>query len=204
MKGIVAKKIGMTQIYDSKGSLLPITVLQAEVSTVVGVKEEQKHGYAAFQLASTDAKEKHLTKAQLGLYKKHKLSPKRNIKEFASDSEHKVGDEIGVSIFEDVAKVTVTSNSKGRGFSGTIKRYGFARGPMTHGSHNKRAPGSIGACASPARVFPGKKMPGQYGNKQNTVKNLKLVKIDTEKQLLFVRGAVPGHKNIRVIVKKAV
>jgi large subunit ribosomal protein L3 len=203
MNGILATKVGMTQIYNEDGLLIPVTVLAADEVTVVGVCTEEKNGYVAVQGASGEVNEKRLTAPVLGQYKKAGVAPQKNLKEYPVEGDiPEVGSTWNVSIFEGVDKVDVVGTSKGRGFAGTIKRHGFARGPMTHGSHNKRAPGSTGACSYPARVFPGKKLPGHYGDAQNTIRNLKMVKVDVEKNLIYVRGAVPGPKNGQVLVKK--
>ncbi len=204
MNGILAKKIGMTRLFDAGGIATPVTVLRAEDTTVVGLKSVEKNNYTAVQGGCFSAKEKHLTNAEIGFFKKNNIKLFRRIKEFSFDvsQDVKIGDTWNISIFEGEAKVQVTGYSKGHGFSGTIKRYGFSCGPMTHGSRNKRAPGAIGACSSPSRVFPGKKMPGQYGDAKTTVKNLKVFKVDAEKNLLFVKGAVPGAKQGVVMIQK--
>ena len=204
MDGILAQKIGMTRLFTDEGMAIPVTVLKAEPTVVVEVRTAEKNQYQAVVGASFDVKDKHLTKSELGYFQKNKVKPSRFVQEFAYDQavEPKIGDTWDVSIFENEKQIKVTGYSKGRGFAGTIKRYGFSRGPMTHGSHNKRAPGSIGACSSPSRVFPGQKMPGHYGDAKTTVKNLKVFKVDKEKNLLFVKGAVPGAKEGMVTIQK--
>ncbi len=204
MNGIIGKKLGMTHYFTEEGRQIPVTVVQVETATVVSVRTEEKNGYSAVQAGFVDAKEKHVSKPKLGLYKKANVSAKRILKEFpiAEGSEPKVGDSWDISIFENVTSVSVTGISKGHGYSGTIKRHNFSRGPITHGSKNKREPGSTGQASYPARVFPGKKMPGQYGNVQVTVKNIKLEKMDAEKGVLFLKGAVPGAINSHVLIRK--
>ncbi len=204
MNGILAKKLGMTQIFLENGEVVPVTVLQAGPCQVTQVKTVEKDGYAALQIGFEEQKASRLSKAELGHLEKAEVSAKRHLAEFTAENieEWEIGKAFGAGIFEGVKSVTVSGFSKGHGFAGTIKRYGFSSGPRSHGTGNKRAPGSIGACSYPGRVFPGKKMPGQYGNKQKTVKNLKLVKVDTESNLLFVRGAVPGAKDSLIKVSK--
>ncbi len=204
MNGIIGKKIGMTQLFNEDGKAVPVTVIKADPGVVVGTRTQEKDGYEAVQMGFFDTKEKHLTKPVLGQFAKAGVTPKRLIVEFDKEAEHeyKPGDELGLSVLEGAKKVKVTGTSKGHGFSGTIKRHGFHRGPMTHGSHNHRAPGSIGAASSPSRVFPGMKGAGQYGNKRCSIKNLEVVKLDLEENLLFVKGAVPGPTNGTVLVRK--
>jgi large subunit ribosomal protein L3 len=203
MNGILAKKLGMTQLFLESGECVPVTVLQAGPCEVVQVKTEENDGYSAVQVGFEDQKEQRLGAPMTGHFKKAGVSPKKHLAEFSSTEEIAVGAVYGADIFEGVENLTVTGVSKGRGFAGTIKRHGFASGPRSHGTGNVRAPGSIGACAYPGRVFPGKKMPGHYGNKQKTVRNLKLIQIDSERNLIFVRGAVPGAKNGLIKVRKA-
>lgn len=204
MLGIVGKKLGMTQVFEEDGTCIPVTVVEALPTKIMGIRTADKNGYSAVQVAAGKVKEKHRGKAVLGQFKKAGVEPARVVREFRIDdtSSFEVGQDHGVNVFDGVKRVTVTSKSKGRGFAGTIKRYGFSRGPTTHGSKNKRAPGSLGAHSYPARVFPGKKLPGHMGDAQVTVKNLTLVKVDAEKNLLFIRGAVPGATNAQVIVRK--
>jgi len=204
MNGILAKKLGMTQIFLESGEVVPVTVLQAGPCQVVQVKTAEKDGYSALQVGFEDQKAQRLNKAETGHFAKAGVTGKKYLAEFTAENpeEWEIGKEYGVDIFEGVGSVTVSGLTKGHGFSGTIKRYGFSSGPRSHGTGNVRAPGSIGACSYPGRVFPGKKMPGHYGNKKHTVKNLKLVKVDAESNLLFVRGAVPGAKNSLIKVSK--
>ena len=204
MNGILAKKLGMTQIFLESGEVVPVTVLQAGPCQVTQVKTVEKDGYAALQIGFEEQKSSRLSKAELGHLEKAGVTAKRHLAEFTAENieEWEIGKAFGADIFDGVSSVTVSGLSKGHGFAGTIKRYGFSSGPRSHGTGNVRAPGSIGACSYPGRVFPGKKMPGQYGNKQKTTKNLKLIKVDTENNLLFVRGAVPGAKNGLIKVSK--
>lgn len=205
MLGLYGKKMGMTQVFGENGRQVPVTVLSVPPSTLVATRTKDREGYDALVLGTEDCKEKHLNKALLGQFKKAKVSPKRRLYEIESPSQEplNVGSDLGLALFEGVDKVTVIGKSKGKGFAGTIKRYGFSRGPMTHGSHNKRPPGSIGACAYPSRVFPGQRLPGHYGDARVSVKNLRVVKVDSEKGLMYVRGAVPGPKNASVFIRKS-
>jgi large subunit ribosomal protein L3 len=204
MNGIIAKKLGMTQVFAETGERVPVTVLEAGPCVVVSHRTEENDGYEAVQIGYGEAKESRVNEPDKGQFKKAGVSPKKVILEMDAEdlSAWPVGMEFNVSIFDEAKKVEVSGVSKGRGFAGTIKRYGFSKGPRTHGSHNVRAPGSIGACSYPARVFPGQRMPGQYGSKKVTVKNLDIVKIDADKNLLYVKGCVPGHKNGIIVVRK--
>jgi large subunit ribosomal protein L3 len=204
MNGILGKKIGMTQVFTESGERLAVTVLEAGPCHIVQQKTEENEGYSSFQVGFEEKKQSRTSKPLEGHFKKANITPKKTLVEFAAENpdEWEVGQSYDVSIFEGVENVVVSGTSKGRGFSGTIKRYGFAKGPRTHGSHNVRAPGSLGACSYPGRVFPGKKMPGQYGNKRVSVKNLSVVKIDKERNLLFIKGAVPGPKNGLIEIRK--
>jgi large subunit ribosomal protein L3 len=205
MLGLVGIKLGMTQVYDKEGNLIPVTVVECPAATVLSVKtKEGKDGYSAIKLASGAVKERLLSKAEAGVFKKANLAPAKHVAEFrlADTKEYEVGKTLNVSIFEEGKKVTVTGVSKGKGFAGTIKRHKFNRGPETHGSQNVRQPGSIGAHTYPGRTFPGQRMAGHHGDKTTTYKNLVVVGIDAEKNLLFLRGAVPGAKSGKVIVRK--
>ena len=203
MQGLLGKKIGMTQVYDEQGAQVPVTVVLVEPTSVVSLRTPDKNGYEAVQLSTGRVKVKNMDKSVLGQFKKGGVTPASRIYETKNLGEPvNINDSVSVAVFEGVKKVTVTGTSIGRGFAGTIKRHGFARGPATHGSKNVREPGSVGAHSFPARVFPGKRLPGHYGNARVTVKNLKLVKVDTEKSLLFIKGAVPGPKNGSVFIKK--
>jgi large subunit ribosomal protein L3 len=196
MAAILAKKLGMTQLFRDDGRVERVTVLEAGPCPVTAIRAPDRDGYEAVQLAFGASKEKHLSKPELGHLKKAGAPPMRHLVEFRDEAgELQVGDQVTVEAFEVGQKVKVAGTSKGKGFQGGIKRHGFGRGPVTHGSHNVRAPGSIGASATPSRVFPGQKMPGQMGNERVTEKGLEVVQIDPAKNLLILRGAVPGPKN---------
>jgi large subunit ribosomal protein L3 len=202
MTGIIGKKIGMTQLFDDNGNRIAVTVVEAGPCTVTQVRTSETDGYAAVQLAFEDCKDKQLTKAELGHLKKAGLKHgKRHLVEFRDMAELKVGDTVTVDAFEDGQHVSVTGTSKGKGFQGTIKRHNFGRGPVTHGSHNIRQPGSIGASAYPSRVFKGKRMSGHMGDERVTQLGLRVIARDPENNLLLIKGAVPGAKNSVVIVK---
>ncbi|HHU92603.1 MAG TPA: 50S ribosomal protein L3 [Halanaerobiaceae bacterium] len=203
-KGLIGKKLGMTQIFQDDGAVVPVTVILAGPNVVTQKKTEETDGYSALQLGFEDKKEHRTNKPDKGHFKRAGVKPKKHLAEFRDFPEElNEGDEVTVSIFSEGELVDVTGTSKGKGFAGTIKRYNFARGPMTHGSHNHRAPGSIGA-VNAARVFKGTKMAGRMGNERVTIQNLEVVKIDTEKNLILVKGAVPGPKNSIVYIKEAV
>jgi large subunit ribosomal protein L3 len=202
MKGIIGKKLGMTQLFDENGNRVAVTVVEAGPCTVTQVRTPEADGYAAVQLAFEDCKDKQLTKAELGHLRKAGLKHgKKHLVEFRDMPDLKVGDTITVEAFEDGQAVSVTGISKGKGFQGTIKRHNFGRGPESHGSHNIRQPGSIGASAYPSRVFKGKRMSGHMGAERVTQRGLRVVARDTENNLLLIKGAVPGAKNSVVIVK---
>ncbi len=196
MAAILAKKLGMTQLFLDDGRVERVTVLEAGPCPVTGIRAADRDGYEAVQLAFGATKEKHLSKAELGHLRKAGAPPMKHVVEFRDEAgELQVGDQVTVEAFEVGQKVKVSGTSKGKGFQGGVKRHRFSRGPVTHGSHNVRAPGSIGASATPSRVFPGQKMPGQMGNKRVTQKGLEIVRIDADQNLLMVRGAVPGARN---------
>jgi large subunit ribosomal protein L3 len=196
MAAILAKKLGMTQLFQDDGRIERVTVLEAGPCPVTAIRTTERDGYEAVQLAYGAAREKHVTKAELGHRKKAGASPMKRLVEFRDEAgELQVGDTVTVASFEPGAKIKVSGTSKGKGFQGGIKRHNFSRGPVTHGSHNVRAPGSIGASATPSRVFPGQRMPGQMGNKRVTQRGLEVVQVDAERNLLLVRGAVPGPRN---------
>jgi len=201
MSGILAKKLGMTQLFGEDGRVERVTVLEAGPCPVTAVRTSERDGYTAVQLAFGATKEKHLSKPELGHLRKADASPHRHLVEFRDEAGFSIGDTVTVGVFEAGQKVKVAGTSKGKGFQGTIKRHGFASGPKSHGSHNVRAPGSIGASAWPARVMKGIRGPGQMGNKRITQKGLTIVQIDAEKNLLIVRGAVPGSRNGLVEVR---
>ena len=205
-KGIIGKKIGMTQIFDEIGNVIPVTVIQAGPCVVAQKKTVETDGYNAVQLGFTDAKEKHLTKAEKGHFEKAGVSLKRHLKEFRLDdiSAINVGDVITADTFAAGDKVDVTGITKGRGYTGCVKRWNHHILRMTHGTGPiHRQPGSMGVI-DPARIFKNKKMAGQYGNEQVTVLNLSIVKIDTEKNLIAVKGAIPGAKGGIVFIRDSV
>src|SRR3712207_1617230 len=196
MPAILAKKLGMTQLFQEDGRVERVTVLEAGPCPVTAIRTHDADGDEAVQLAFGATREKQLSKAEFGHLKKAGAPPMKHVVEFRDEAgELQVGDQVTVEAFEVGQKVKVSGTSKGKGFQGGIKRHGFARGPVTHGSHNVRAPGSIGASATPSRVFPGQKMPGQMGNKRVTQKGLEVVRVDADQNLLIVRGAVPGPRN---------
>ncbi len=192
--GVIGKKVGMTQIFDENGLAVPVTVIKVDETVVTQVKTVETDGYNAIQVGTIAAKEKHLTKAQLGHFKKNNLSNYRHLQEFRIDNpaDFKVGDKIELSVLDKVEKVDVTGKSIGKGFQGTVKRWNFGRGPMAHGSKNHREPGSIGAGTTPSRVIKGKRMAGNMGNERVTITKLKLVKVDADNGLVLVKGSVPG------------
>jgi large subunit ribosomal protein L3 len=195
MAAILAKKLGMTQLFQEDGSVARVTVLEAGPCPVTGLRTDERDGYQAVQLAFGQTKEKHLSRAELGHLKKVDAAPMRHLVEFRGEgAEVQLGESVTVEAFEVGAKVKVSGISKGKGFQGTIKRHGFKRGPSSHGSHNVRAPGSIGASAYPARVFPGIRGPGQMGNKRTTQPGLQIVALDSKRNLMMVRGSVPGPR----------
>jgi large subunit ribosomal protein L3 len=197
IKALIGKKIGMTQIFDQDGMIVPVTVIEAGPCTVVEKKNKQSDGYDALQLGYGEAKSFRLNKPVLGKFTKNNLTPLKVLKEFrgAEIDEIKIGDTIDISVFNDVNSVSITGISKGKGYQGVVKRWGFAGGKDTHGSMFHRAPGSIGQSSYPSKVFKGLRMPGHMGMTKNTVLNLKLVKIDSEQNLMYVKGAVPGANN---------
>ena len=205
MSGLIGKKIGMTSIFDASGKNMPCTVLEVGPCVVTQVRTEEVDGYSALQLGFDDKTEKSATKADLGHAKKAGTSVKRKVAEFRGfDEEYKLGDTITVEHFAEGEFVDVTDTSKGKGFQGVVKRHGFAGvGQATHGQHNRlRAPGSIGAASYPARVFKGMKMAGRMGTDTVKVQNLRVLKVVTEKNLLVVKGCIPGAKNAYVTIQK--
>ncbi|MDD3219761.1 MAG: 50S ribosomal protein L3 [Lachnospiraceae bacterium] len=205
-KAILATKIGMTQIFNEDGVLTPVTVLQAGPCVVTQVKTQENDGYSAVQVGFADKRDKLINKPMKGQFEKAGVSAKRFIKEFRFDNaeEYAMGQEITVEAFTAGDKIDATAVSKGKGFQGAIKRHGQSRGPMAHGSKFHRHAGSNGSASDPSKVFKGKKMPGQMGNKKITVQNLEIVKVDAENNLLLVKGAVPGPKKSLVTVKETV
>ena len=205
MSGLIGKKIGMTSIFDANGKNMPCTVLEVGPCVVTQVRTEEVDGYSALQLGFDDKTEKSATKADLGHAKKAGTSVKRKVAEFRGfDEEYKLGDTITVDHFAEGEFVDVSGTSKGKGFQGVVKRHGFAGvGQATHGQHNRlRAPGSIGAASYPARVFKGMKMAGRMGTDTVKVQNLRVLKVVTEKNLLVIKGCVPGPKNAYLIIQK--
>lgn len=183
----------MTQVFTDAGDAIGVTVVEAGPCVVTEVRTEDKHGYSAVQLGYEDVREKVIDKPRRGHFKQVGVTPKRFLREMrVPATDLSVGDEVRVEAFGEGDLVDVIGTTKGRGFAGGIKRHGFSRGNETHGSHNVRQPGAIGACAYPGRVFKGKRMPGHFGNKRHTTKNLTVVKVDSERNLLFIAGAVPG------------
>ena len=192
--GILGTKLGMTQIFDESGFATPVTVIKAGPCIVTQIKNVEKEGYNAIQIGYAQTAEKKLTKPELGHCQKSNLPPLKHLKEYKVPSvqDIKIADKITVNIFSIGQLVSVSGKSIGKGFAGTIKRYNFTRGPMTHGSKNHREPGSIGQGTTPGRVYPGKKMAGRLGGGQTMIKNLKVIHINTENNLLVVKGTVPG------------
>ena len=205
MSGLIGKKIGMTSLFDENGKNIPCTVIECGPCVVTQVRTESVDGYEALQLGFDDKAEKNVGKAAQGHFTKANTAPKRKLIEFQNfEEDHKLGDTITVELFKEGEFVDVSGTSKGKGFQGVVKRHGFAGvGQATHGQHNRlRAPGSIGAASYPARVFKGMRMAGQMGNVKVKVQNLRVIKVVPEKNLLVVKGCVPGHKNAYVIVQK--
>lgn len=205
MSGLIGKKIGMTSIFDENGKNIPCTVIEVGPCVVTQVRTKEVDGYEAYQLGFDDKAEKNATKAALGHFKKAGTSVKRKVVEIKDfDQTYNLGDVITVDLFQEGEYVDVQGTSKGKGFQGVVKRHGFGGvGQVTHGQHNRlRAPGSIGASSYPSRVFKGMRMAGRMGGEKVTVQNLRVLKVVADKNLLVVKGAVPGHKNSYVIVQK--
>ena len=205
-KGIIGKKIGMTQIFDEKGNVIPVTVIETAGNIVAQIKTIDCDGYEAIQLGYGEIKDKHINKPEAGHFAKAKLANKKHLREFKVDSieNYKVGDEVKADIFVAGEKVDIQGTSKGKGFQGVIKRHGQHRGPMGHGSMYHRRPGSMGACATPGRVFKGKKLPGHMGRVTITIQNLEVIRVDMDKNVILVKGSVPGAKGAILKVKSAV
>ena len=204
-KAIIGKKIGMTQIFDAEGKVVPVTVIEAGPCNVIQKKTAETDGYEAVQLGFGDVKEKHVNKALKGHFAKSGVSVKKVLKEFRLDEiTLNVGDEVKADIFAEGECVDVTGISKGKGYAGTVKRWGTHRGPMTHGSGYHRGPGSMGACSSPSRVFKGQRLAGHLGCEKVTVQNLDVIKVDLDRNLILVKGAVPGPKGGIVTIKNTV
>jgi large subunit ribosomal protein L3 len=220
MSAIVGRKLGMTRVFDEDGAAIPVTVIEAAPNKITAIRKADRDGYDAIQLAAIPVQERKLTKGELGHLKKAGAGGMKTLVEFrdveieepgssegapAADSGEgggpKVGDDVTVASFQPGEKVKVSAVSIGKGFQGTVKRHGFSRGPVTHGSHNVRAPGSIGASADPARVFKGVRMPGQMGSRRVTQRGATVVEVDAERNLLLIKGSVPGAKNATVEVR---
>ncbi|RKD22705.1 50S ribosomal protein L3 [Ammoniphilus oxalaticus] len=203
-KGILGRKLGMTQIFTPEGEAVPVTVVEARPNVVLQKKTSEVDGYVSVQLGFEDKKENRANKPEEGHAKKADTTPKRYVREIRGVEEAEVGQEIKVDIFAEGDKVDVTATSKGKGFAGSIKRHGFARGPMSHGSRYHRGSGGLGAGITAARVFKGRKLPGRMGTNRVTVQNLEVVKVDADRNLLLVKGSIPGPNNSYVIVKSTI
>ena len=205
MPGLIGKKVGMTSVFSAEGKSIPCTVIECGPCVVTQVKTKETDGYEALQLGFDETNEKHTTKPLSGHFKKAGTTPKRMLVEFSGfETEHKLGDVLDVTLFEDAAFVDVVGTTKGKGFQGVVKRHGFAGvGEATHGQHNRqRKPGSIGACSTPSRVFKGMRMGGRMGGDRVTIANLQVLKVIPENYLLLVKGSIPGTKGSYVIIEK--
>ena len=205
MPGLIGKKIGMTSVFSADGKNIPCTVIEVGPCVVTQVKTVENDGYEALQLGFQEQKEKHLTQPEIGHFKKAGVAPKRHLAEFKGfGGEYKLGDTITVDFFNDNDFVDIVGTSKGKGFQGVVKRHGFGGvGQSTHGQHNRlRAPGSVGACSYPAKVFKGMRMAGQTGNERVTVQNLKVVKVIPEHNVMMIKGSIPGCKGSIVLIEK--
>jgi len=205
-KAIIGRKLGMTQIFDKKGSVIPVTVIEAGPCIIAQVKTIEKDGYEAIQLGFGEIKDKHINKPEKGHLAKNNIANKKHLREFRLESIEgmNVGDEIKADIFAAGEKIDVQGTSKGKGFQGVIKRHGQHRGPMGHGSMYHRRPGSMGPTSTPGRVFKGKKLPGHMGKVTVTVQNLDVVRVDMDKNVLLIKGSVPGAKGAILKIKSAV
>ena len=205
-KGLIGRKVGMTQIFDEEGKVIPVTAIEVGPCTVTQIKTVEQDGYTAVQLGFGEVKERKLNKPELGHLSKNKLAPKKYLREFRLDSVEgmKVGDELKADVFAVGDKVDVQGTSKGKGFQGVIKRHGQSRGPMGHGSMYHRRPGSMGPTSTPGRVFPGKNLPGHMGVETVTIQNLEVVKVDLDKNVILVKGSVPGTKGAILKVKSSI
>ena len=205
MKAIIGKKVGMTQIFDENGFVIPVTVIEAGPCTVAQVKSVDTDGYNAVQLGFGEVKDKHINKPEKGHFAKSKLAAKKHLREFRVDSaDVKVGDEVKADVFVAGDKIDFQGTTKGKGFQGVIKRHGQHRGPMGHGSMYHRRPGSMGSTSTPGRVFKGKKLPGHMGVQTVTIQNLDVVRVDMDKNVLLVKGSVPGPKGAILKIKATV
>lgn len=204
MKGLIAKKVGMTQVFDESGNLVPVTVIRIDPNTVIATRTKERNGYDAVVLGIDDVKESRVTKAYKNQFAEN-IAPKRTLKEFRDfEKEVKVGDKIGMELFDGTRFLDVTSTSKGKGFQGVMKRWGFHGGRASHGSKFHREAGGTGQSTTPGHTFKNIKMPGRMGSKKVTIQNLQVVKTDADLKVIMVRGAVPGNKDCTLIVKSAV
>ena len=204
MKGLIAKKVGMTQVFDESGNLIPVTVIRIDPNTVIATRTKERNGYDAVVLGIDDVKESRVTKAYKNQFAEN-IAPKRTLKEFRDfEKEVKVGDQIGMELFDGIRFLDVTSTSKGKGFQGVMKRWGFHGGRASHGSKFHREAGGTGQSTTPGHTFKNIKMPGRMGSKKVTIQNLQIVKTDADLKVIMVRGAVPGNKDCTLIVKAAV
>ena len=205
-KAIIGKKVGMTQIFDEQGKVIPVTVIEAGPCVVAQVKTNETDGYNAIQLGFGDVKESKLNKPEIGHFTKSKLTLKKHLREFRVDSVDgvKVGDELKADVFTKGDKVDIQGTSKGKGFQGVIKRHGQSRGPMGHGSMYHRRPGSMGSTSTPGRVFKGKNLPGHMGMETVTIQNLEVVRVDLDKNIILVKGSVPGNKGAILKIRNSV
>ena len=207
VKALLGRKLGMTQTWDEAGRLIPLTVVQVDKNVVTQVRTADNDGYSAVQVGFEDMDPRRVTKPMAGHFEKAGVNPKRHIAEFrTSDAgDYELGQELDAAVFEAGQLVDVSGNTKGHGFAGVMKRHGFAGGPASHGAHKiHRKPGSIGACATPGRIFKGQRMAGRMGNERRTVLNLTVQGVDADKGLLLIKGAIPGPKNAVVMVRTAV
>ena len=204
-KAILGKKLGMTQIFDEQGKVIPVTVIEAGPCIVVQVKTKDADGYEAVKLGFGEVKERKLIKPKMGEFKKANVTPKKHLREFRLEEiTYNVGDEIKADIFAQGETVDITGTSKGKGFQGVIKRHGQSRGPMGHGSMYHRRPGSMGSTSTPGRVFKGKKLPGHMGMETVTIQNLEVVRVDLDKNVILVKGSVPGNKGAILKIRDSV
>ena len=204
-KALIGKKLGMTQIFNENGKVVPVTVIEAGPCTVVQIKTKDTDGYEAIQLGFGDVKANKVTKPKAGHFKKANVEPKKHLREFRlEENSYNVGDELKADVFTVGESVDITGTTKGKGFQGVIKRHGQSRGPMGHGSMYHRRPGSMGPTSTPGRVFKGKKLPGHMGVQTVTIQNLDVVKVDLDKNVILVKGSVPGNKGAILKIKDSV
>ncbi|MDY6820473.1 MAG: 50S ribosomal protein L3 [Deferribacterota bacterium] len=205
MEGLIGRKIGMTQIFDEKGFAIPVTIIEAGPCSIVDKKTSEKDGYEAVQLGFIEINKKKINSPMKGYFEKRKIKPCKILKEFRINekNDYNIGDIVNIGILKEAKYLNITSISIGKGFQGTMKRHNFSGGPSSHGSTSHRKPGSIGMCVKPGETKKGQKMAGRTGGKRITVRNLEVVKINEENNLFFVKGAVPGHKNTILFLKKS-